>query len=1438
MVGQPRDAIKCLTKDEIIKTVGQEGIVLNSDGTVSVFYLNPKMGLYPVQLTLECCKVLDPNYYFDINTQTCRWTKPQDTCGFSKPINLIVNPKGDDGTLFFVDDFEKETCDLKISFDYLLKIKCEDLLNITNPTVTTNIQSQETIDQIVRTEMAISEINVKIETLTSEVVVLNQQYINTPYSIHCDQFPVPGCVRPATTIINLFVNINGVNFQNNADACNALGRLVNGQLNGQALLFEYVEVTNLAVNGTVYVHNLSNDCTLYRDGWYVVSNGVNKVIHIVNGIIVYLGSCTIPCVRPTNLAVTFYESNHGIVNRTTPNEACALWTTLQTPNNIYAGDTGSPVQTTSFAIGSRVYQGYNTTGCAGLADGYHVIIGRGVIHITNNIIDGIYTSCPITAPFAPSSTGPSSKIAAFDNSGFSTDLTDTSAYQKGSTTTYITVNYCLTDLGLQTWQTILGPTRYQQFILGDPNSYTCADVIALTQQSNASQLFYSCDVPFGTKSQLLVQINQHMAQITELNNLLNEYETILIKLQNSFETTITGTKGCQTSIEALESLDVEMHLDVVNDDNTLTSVFTYPIFPAINSTTNLYNYLTNNPSSGFYICGDPSKDNPDLSNCTTLSLDGNIQPNVDSCNSIVDDLVNGLIKESGNPSNTIPYNAFASPWLTYTHVISNVTNPDIIAAITNKKIKISFRIKFSCVDFCLLLDNLVLDKTCKSVDRHDITISQNPGFDLKRVIDNKKSWIDTTTPTNREFLIAKNNGNNPIRQTDYNVNDERLVINSKEIDLDISIASAIETDVWCYLNDNPCLLTGCTETVLPYEDPYSNQIRYFPTNETNNGGSCLTNNSTLIDYFNISGVLSDISECYTILRFVDTSSEFIYDNYYLTKDSYNNLGFYYYAYLQEISNNSKVYRTKECCESLNSVLEVVNVSLPDGEKLKVYWDNQCKTCKFLSDKCGDDKIDFHSLVTQPISGVTTIEQFENLMTSEFIDAKNRQTISSYPTLRAVYDRYLHSSDYCGTVSSAFDYQNMDKFAGLIGSYWVDLIEQVVPSTTIWGSVKIYTNTIFDEQKFKYKSYSSLLCNNPFQGQQVLSPINGVSGLCQSVNVIYSDLLGGKKLIIDNLITTNLVGEQIMALPKLGSATAENTNNTIFGSKPRINVCDNLCIAQMNSGSEFISYVQVNTLTCNFDGNLKYDTKTLTPITIGGTLPFSYLWSNGATTPTINTTTPGNYTVTVTDANKCSFTAQYEILGQKACWFTMPETPEYVMGSFYQDLYGICDLNDYPLKEVIFNVWEITINNQPITLPAPPLSTTMTPNTINWVAATNSLVYKCVPGQITGQTYTNYVDFLNSVFNSLGLTGYKAQVSLKAQKVGDTHYHDHNGFYILYPATDSFSIKTESVNNTDKYIYSNTGMFEWNPLYEGYNPWGGYGKSFCDGITVTNGKVIE
>lgn len=135
---------------------------------------------------------------------------------------------------------------------------------------------------------------------------------------------------------------------------------------------------------------------------------------------------------------------------------------------------------------------------------------------------------------------------------------------------------------------------------------------------------------------------------------------------------------------------------------------------------------------------------------------------------------------------------------------------------------------------------------------------------------------------------------------------------------------------------------------------------------------------------------------------------------------------------------------------------------------------------FSSENCGDVGIDLNSNLTTPLTEVNTVEEFESIIYSELIDAKNRQSITAYPVLRLLYERYLNS-DSCLIKSNGYNYDTMQNISALVGNYWVDLIEQFVPATAIWGSTLVYRNSVFDTQKYAYKSNTLFLCEDPSNG---------------------------------------------------------------------------------------------------------------------------------------------------------------------------------------------------------------------------------------------------------------------------------------------------------------------------------------------------------------------
>ncbi len=404
------------------------------------------------------------------------------------------------------------------------------------------------------------------------------------------------------------------------------------------------------------------------------------------------------------------------------------------------------------------------------------------------------------------------------------------------------VNFCLTDIGLDAWRLILGDNNYNEFINGNPDSYTCLDVIEIDNQNqesivnNGEKLIFECETPFGEKTNLLNKISELAGIQKSIKNEIEILDAGITRIGNIVD-------PCSSLIGQFENISASATLDLIDENNVITQIHLDNFFP---THANLYEYLTQTQdNSGFFVCGDPSTTETWASGCTGLVypeftyygvIEDDEELNVSICDNIKDVLQQELFNSSNIATlsgfnSSLSSNVFNSNWLTHSFTISD---PRIISGATDNQIKLNIIINSSCDNFCLLIDQINMTKVCDDANRTNIFISESPGFEITRIIDNKKSWLQVENTTDRNFFVANYDDSNKIRQTEYTVDEDRLILNSKEIDLTMNMASAVENDVWCYLVDNPNVLTGITcESITGFTptDSFGNSI-VLPTAQT------------------------------------------------------------------------------------------------------------------------------------------------------------------------------------------------------------------------------------------------------------------------------------------------------------------------------------------------------------------------------------------------------------------------------------------------------------------------------------------------------------------------------------------------------------------------------------------------------------------------------
>jgi hypothetical protein len=103
----------------------------------------------------------------------------------------------------------------------------------------------------------------------------------------------------------------------------------------------------------------------------------------------------------------------------------------------------------------------------------------------------------------------------------------------------------------------------------------------------------------------------------------------------------------------------------------------------------------------------------------------------------------------------------------------------------------------------------------------------------------------------------------------------------------------------------------------------------------------------------------------------------------------------------------------------------------------------------------------------------TFFEFYQTFWQNMINTRNRMYISDgktggYPTLQSVFWKYIQSEQTVGLPNNKYTYQKLIEYVDAIGPYWMTLVEQMIPATTLWNTGVRLENSIFQKQKFVYR----------------------------------------------------------------------------------------------------------------------------------------------------------------------------------------------------------------------------------------------------------------------------------------------------------------------------------------------------------------------------------
>jgi hypothetical protein len=98
----------------------------------------------------------------------------------------------------------------------------------------------------------------------------------------------------------------------------------------------------------------------------------------------------------------------------------------------------------------------------------------------------------------------------------------------------------------------------------------------------------------------------------------------------------------------------------------------------------------------------------------------------------------------------------------------------------------------------------------------------------------------------------------------------------------------------------------------------------------------------------------------------------------------------------------------------------------------------------------------------PQTGITFVEFLNTTLTNVLTNSNTMRFERGYVNLDNIYRDYFNSTGF-----TPFEYTLLTEYIKKMSPYWVKVIEQFVPATTLWTGGVLIKNTIFNRSKYRY-----------------------------------------------------------------------------------------------------------------------------------------------------------------------------------------------------------------------------------------------------------------------------------------------------------------------------------------------------------------------------------